>query len=163
MADSLAAPASVSSILPPVCNYIAYFFRPKSDPFTNVYAGCLATYVVNTENPTAAKSTAEISKEIYAVATEGILTAYLLWHPTVHVMAEGVDPGWVALLHTVSQFPTRLGHPPMQLDNHAFNSKVNVVVGMIAVADWDDNNTNQIHVAQCMPTAFSIETALAAD
>ena len=71
MAASLTAPAAT----PLVCNYSTSLYRPESDTFTNGYSIYIAPYVINTENPTAAKSPAKISKEKYAAATEVIPTA----------------------------------------------------------------------------------------
>ena len=78
---------------------------------------------------------AEISKEIYAAATEGIPITYLLWNPTSGVVDEDYDPLRVALLNTASQSLIRLHQQPMQWYNCAFDSKGDVVADMIVVAD----------------------------
>ena len=75
MTANPAKPDAATSIVSPVCNYITSISLPKSDPFTNKYAGCLTPYVINMENSTVEKFPDKISKEIYAAATEGIPTA----------------------------------------------------------------------------------------
>ena len=96
--------------MPPICNYSTYFYRPESDPFTNSYAGCLASYVINMSNPTAEKLPAKIPKEIYAVTMEGIPTAYLLWHLMASVTDEGGDTCRLALRQSVPDPPGSPSH-----------------------------------------------------
>ena len=79
------------------------------------------------------------------------------------VVNERGDTIIVSLLHTISQFLTCLGRPPMQWDDPTFASKGDVVPVMIAVAYWDENYTHQIYVAHYVPTAAVINSALASD
>ena len=87
------------------------------------------------------------------MTTEVIPKAYFLWYSNAGKVDDEYDPGRVDLLHTVSQLPTRIGHPPTQWDNHAFYSKGGVVAGTIAVKYWDEIYTHQICVAQYVSKA----------
>ena len=107
-----------------------------------------------------AKFLAKISKGVYFMAKEVIPTEYLLCHPMSVMLDEGEDLGRVALLHTISQFPTRLSHLPMQWDNRTFASKGDALVGNITVVEWDDKYPHQIRVAHYIHTAAAIDAAL---
>ena len=146
---------------PTICTYRAYFYRPKTDPFSGNYEAVFDPYRVDSMNAAATLTFASVSQQIYAAIQQGDPTAFFLWHAKPG-LTEDQDPGRVSLLHSVSHYASRMGRPPCQWDNGTFTNRVNVAYGTAPLANWDPTYLHlapDVHVT----IAAAIDTLLAGD
>ena len=72
------------------------------------------------------------------------------------------DPGRIVLLHSVSQFGSRLGRPATKWDSEAFSATGEVVSGTLSQANWGPIYINILRHPVNVTSSASIDTTLAA-
>ena len=100
---------SPSESVPMLRDYMSHFSATENDPFVGNYAAVRVPYEIDVLVPSNAPVPADVSRKIYSTRGDAP-TAFLLWMK-IPSMAANVEPGRIVLLHSVSQFASRLGHP----------------------------------------------------
>ena len=124
-------PIVFPSLVPLMATYRTYFMRSETDTFCGHYVNVLRTYKTDTENASANTDPSEVSCQIYAMAQEGVPTAFLQWHRS----AGRGGSAQIALLHSVSSYINRMGVLPSPWDNLSFISKGEVTCGTAMCAE----------------------------
>ena len=127
----MADPTGRPIFVPLLATYRDYFARAETDTFCGHYVNVLRTYKTDTENAAANTDPSEVSCQIYAMAQEGVPTAFLQWHRS----AGRGGSAHIALLHSVSSYINRMGMLPSPWDNLSFISKGEVTCGTAMCAE----------------------------
>ena len=100
--------------VPPVQDYMFHYAATKNDLFDRDYKVALSPYLIDVANPTNTPGPADISQHIYA-ADGDAPTAFMLLMDTPGLTAD-YDPDQIVLLHSISQFSSRLVFPVTKWD-----------------------------------------------
>ena len=84
------------------------------------------------------------------------------WFPIFQGDYADVNPGCIVLLHSISDFARRTGLPATEWDSKAFTAKGDVVVGTVALENWEPSYMNLLSHLVNVPSPAIIDTALAA-
>ena len=124
MATMISPPSLVSL----TNRYWDYFDRTETETFHGRYSAVLVPYSIAA---TATAVTAYVARLIYAVAQEGIPTAFLQWSKWA-----GERGAQIALLHSFSNYAPRMGLPASPWDDGSFALKEDITSGIIACVNW---------------------------
>ena len=148
-------------LVPMICTYRAYFSSPETDPFSGYYKEVLEPYFIYPMNEVAAQMPASVSQKIYTASQQGDPTAFLLCHATPGI-SDDWDSGRVLLLHSVSQYTSRMGRTSRKWDNTTFANLGDVSYGTTPLAVWDPTYPHLTPTVY-VPSAATIDTSLDGD
>ena len=149
------------NLAPTICTYRAYFSSPETDPFSGYYKEVLEPYFIYPMNEVAAQMPASVSQKIYTASQQGDPTAFLMCHATPGI-SDDWDSGRVLLLHSVSQYTSRMGRTSRKWDNTTFANLGDVSYGTTPLAVWEPTYL-QLAPDVYVPSAAAIDTSLVGD
>ena len=76
---TMATPTSPLSLVLPMTNCRDYLSSTETDNFCGNYAAVLVIYTIDPTDAAATAAPADVAQLIYAMAQEGILTAFIQW------------------------------------------------------------------------------------
>ena len=154
----MATPTGPLSLVLPKSTYRDYFYRSKTYTFCGSYTAVLVPHAINPTAAAATTATDNVAQAIYAMAQEGVTTAFLQWH-----QGERGRGAQIALLHLVSSYVPMMGLLASPWDDLSFASKGDITCSTIACVNWQTASLHQIGTTIHILTDLDIDTALAAN
>ena len=121
----------------------------------------MAPYALDLANAAAAHETAALARQVYSSTMSGDPTASLLCH-SILGFDSGDDPSRLSLVHSISRYDARIGHPAFPWNDEAFGTRGDVVMGSVSCVRWLPAYMRQTSTLVAL-TAGAMDIALARD